>query len=845
MASTLAHMHWLNEPAGIFALVMAAAIIAPYLSDALGLPAAASIALIGILLGPQVAGLLESNILIQFAASLGLIYVFFAAGAEVPLSLLKKRAKPALIFGVLSFVIPFVLGAAFAFLFFSRHFIPAVLFGAFLASSGSLVLQPVVRGDLLNRESAEAARGGTGLARILIACIVFVVGLLSPEGTFSFSLGTIALWLLYFAALYFLLPRAAALFLRKTKAKDNIDALFILFFIFACAWLGSFIGLPEQLGAFYAGLLLAPLLSVSKSVYSRVEFFGDAFLLPFFFIFIGLSADFSRVASLPITIALVSGSVALGLGSKFLAAYAAGKLLGYSRADRGLLFGFSSTFAAFSLALAAVAGRSGFFDQSLASQAILLAIISSSLASLAAHNAGTSILFRKSRGQPSTVRPRERILVALSKPQSAQLLMDLAISLHDPDAVSPLFPLAVISETEEDSRQKAETMLAAALMRAVAAQVPVIPLSRVEVNAAQGILDSAAQQRIDTIIIGWNRPPRLANAFFGSVIDQIVNGGNQMVLVARAIASFDAAQVVLVLPAFCDRHSGFPRALRVLDALVRGRKTKLHILSLPGQGARMGRALKEAGITAPAQIFEVESWKDIGKAFAKLPAAPKLFVLFSARPSEPSWHPAIERLPHRIGEEFAGDALLMLYMAGRESTENANPEQGGQEEPACEEQPTALSAAFGAAVGASSHILEKAAERGNIRVNMRHAAIADGILELVSSAFPFDKKRSGRIASRFSEIVQRHPIEIYPGVVLLHDRVGGIVSPIVCFGSHRQGFKVSVLERQIKALIVIFIPENASSEEHLSFLGEIAHLFKERNLAQRLIEAESPEDVLS
>jgi hypothetical protein len=143
-----------------------------------------------------------------------------------------------------------------------------------------------------------------------------------------------------------------------------------------------------------------------------------------------------------------------------------------------------------------------------------------------------------------------------------------------------------------------------------------------------------------------------------------------------------------------------------------------------------------------------------------------------------------------------------------------------------------------------SDILGNAISRGNVRVNMNHGAIADGIFELVSSAFPFDRKLSGRLGAKLTEIVQRQPIEIQQGVVLIHDRVEGIDSPIVCLGSSRQGFRISLLEKPVKVIIVIFVPELESPEEHLAFLGEIAHLFKEKDLANRLVNAEKPEDIL-
>lgn len=832
----------MNEPAGIFALVMAIAVIAPYLSDSLGLPVVASMTLAGILLGPQVGGILEPTILLQFIGSLGMIYVFFSAGTEVNLGILRKRPKPVLLFGALTFFIPFIAGITFGFLLFGQKPVSAILLGAFFASSGSLVLQPVLRSDLLSRESAEIGRGGAGISRTLVALVVFVAGIVMPEGGFLPGLKMGGIWLVYFAGLYFILPRFVSFVIRKTRIQGSIDAVFVLFLVYASAMLGLFAGIPGYIGAFYAGILIAPAFSSSKSISARIDLLGDSFFLPFLLIFIGASADFSQISSLPMAVLLMAGSAVFGLGSKFLAALVAGKLLHFSSADRGLLFGFSSSFAAFSLAVASVAGSSGFFDQPLVSGAVILVIVSSSVASLAARNSGSSLRMGKAQASERPQAAGNRIMVALSKPASAHYLMELGIALHGQDSRSPLFPLSVISDTETDgeSRQHAETMLAAAIMQGVSSQIPVIPISRVEVNAARGILEGAAEQGADTIIVGWNKPPRLANAFFGSVIDQIVGGGSQMVLVVRAVAPFNASHIVAIVPSLCDRHPGFQGAAAALIALARKNQSKLHVVTLKGQGLSLARAFREAGNTSSLQMIEIESWKEIRKAIGQMPSASKLFALFSARPSEPSWHPAIERLPHRIGEEFPDSNLLTIYLPSP-APEAIQPEAEVQAE-----KTAAGEARIARPYRAEGHsrILEGAVSQGNIRVNMKHSAIADGIFELVSSAFPFDRKLSSRLGTRLTEIVQRQPIEISPGVVLIHDRVEGIEAPILCIGSQRQGFRISLLEKPVKVLIIIFVPDKESPEDHLAFLGEIARLFKERDLARLLLEADSPEELL-
>jgi Kef-type K+ transport system membrane component KefB/nucleotide-binding universal stress UspA family protein len=892
---------------------MAVGLVAPYLSDKLGIPVVASMTLAGILLGPELIGFLEPGILLQLLGSLGLIFVFFNAGAETSLGIIKKRPFSVLLFGALTFFIPFAAGFIFGYFLFGKNLSSALIVGAFFASSGSRSIQPLLPADLSSRESAEIGIAGSGLSRIAVTLILFFSLFVQAQSIALPSLATFGIWLLYFIVLGITLPRFAPFVLRNMRAQGGIDAMFLLFLLFASAALASLIGLPSYLGALYAGLLLASTLGASRTISARVNLLGESFFLPFLFVFIGAQANFSQTPSLPRVLLFIAGSVLLGLGSKTLAAYLTGKALRLSTEDRGLLFGFSSCFSAFSLATASVAGSTGHFDQPLLGGAVILVILSTSLTALVARTAGYRLRRKNSESQGKPFFEGSRILIPLSKPTSSHHLIELGELLQEQSLGSPLLPLVVMPEQNSEERRKAETMLAAALMRGLDPQTPVSPLFRVETNVAYAILQSAEEQGADTILVGWNKPPRLANAFFGSVIDQILNSCDQRVLVARLVAPLQSSHIAAVLPPFCETHEGFNAALAVLKALTKKYQSKLHIVTLKGQNASITRALREANFGISYQSMEIEAWKDIGKTLESIPGQSRFFVLFSARPSEASWHPAVERLPHRIGEEFPQSNLLIIYMArgeqaaylnrsalpsvysgapgasGSSSAPGASGSSGAPGAPGSSGAP-ASSGAFAASAGPSSsgvsgtsdspaaqglpastvsapqknaipepspipngditapsrsrQILEHAVAQGTIRVNMKHSALADGIFELVSSAFPFDRRLSSRLSLALTEQVQRQPIEIAQGVVLMHERLENIRTPILCMGSQREGFRVSLLEKPVRILILILVPEDEKPEEHLSLLGDIASLFRKQNLAAILLEAEKAEDLL-
>ncbi|HEY9053827.1 MAG TPA: PTS sugar transporter subunit IIA, partial [Rectinemataceae bacterium] len=270
----------------------------------------------------------------------------------------------------------------------------------------------------------------------------------------------------------------------------------------------------------------------------------------------------------------------------------------------------------------------------------------------------------------------------------------------------------------------------------------------------------------------------------------------------------------------CDRHPGFASAASSIARLANRLRARIRILALEGQGKNLARAFSAAsGDSAPA-FAEIPAWKNLLESSRSLQVPARFFVVFSARPQEASWHPALERIPHRLGEEYPDANILLVYLAREHSSSDQEAE-----------------------IKASVDLLETAMAKGTVRVAMEQAAIADGIFELVASAFPFDRKTVTKTAARLTEIVQRQPLEIEPGVVLIHDRMPGISSPILCLGSRKQGFRLSLLERSVQVLVIILVPETQGAEDHLAFLSETARLFKEKNLARRMVEAKRPDDL--
>jgi len=133
----------------------------PHLSRRLKLPAAVGLLLAGLVIGPYGFGFIgQHRPVADFFAELGKLLLMFCAGLEVDLALFKNVRNRAIVFGILTTVLPLLLGSGVA-LLFGYPFITAVVIGSLLASHTLLGLPILARLGETHLESVTITVGAT------------------------------------------------------------------------------------------------------------------------------------------------------------------------------------------------------------------------------------------------------------------------------------------------------------------------------------------------------------------------------------------------------------------------------------------------------------------------------------------------------------------------------------------------------------------------------------------------------------------------------------------------------------------------------------------------------------
>src|SRR3974390_3378145 len=314
-----------------FAIVMAIIAVAPALARRVRIPGLVVLLAFGVFLGPHILDVAPMNHpIVQFFGDLGRLLLMFAAGLELDLNLFRKTQTRSVTFGIVTTIVPQVLGTAYG-VAFGYGVIPSIVIGSLLASHTLLALPIVTRFGALSMEPVVVAIGATMVSDTL-SLIIF--GICVSTYTTGFSPSGLAVQIVEVAIFVPLImigvSRAGAWILNKLR--DNQAGYFVtmLGIMAVSGMLADLINLPDIVGAFLAGFAVNAA-AADHPAKEKLDFIGTAFFIPIFFIVIGFLIDpFAVGQTIFNNFWLVAGIVVALVVGKGIAAAIAGRAFGYA-----------------------------------------------------------------------------------------------------------------------------------------------------------------------------------------------------------------------------------------------------------------------------------------------------------------------------------------------------------------------------------------------------------------------------------------------------------------------------------------------------------------------------------
>jgi Kef-type K+ transport system membrane component KefB len=318
-----------------FAIVLALIVGVPQLARRLKIPELVALLAVGVLLGPHILGLYGQNHpIVQFFGNLGMLMLMFAAGLDININLFRKVQNRSIIFGVITTLVPQVLGTAFG-LASGYGIIPAIVIGSLLASHTLISLPIVMRLGAIGLEPIVVTIGSTMVSDTL-SLIIF--GICVSTYTTGFSPTGLTLQIVEVAVFVPLIligvSRAGSYIL--SKLRDNQEGYFLtmLGIMAAAGVLANLIHLPDIVGAFLAGWAVNAAVG-DHPAKEKLEFFGKSLFVPIFFLVTGFLIEPAAIVRTIIdNFWLVAGLVASLIVGKGIAAEITGRIFGYTRQAR-------------------------------------------------------------------------------------------------------------------------------------------------------------------------------------------------------------------------------------------------------------------------------------------------------------------------------------------------------------------------------------------------------------------------------------------------------------------------------------------------------------------------------
>ena len=165
--SDITHLFPITNPTWIFLVVLVIILFAPLLLNRIRVPHLVGMILAGVLVGEHGLNILTRDSSFELFGKVGLYYIMFLASLEMDLEGLKKNRTRGIIFGLITFFIPFILGYTVGNHVLGLQWEASLLFSCII-SSHTLVAYPIVaRYGLSRHDCVTIAIAGTMIALLL------------------------------------------------------------------------------------------------------------------------------------------------------------------------------------------------------------------------------------------------------------------------------------------------------------------------------------------------------------------------------------------------------------------------------------------------------------------------------------------------------------------------------------------------------------------------------------------------------------------------------------------------------------------------------------------------------
>lgn len=653
-----------------FLILFVIVLLAPIIFNKIRIPSLIGLIIAGAVIGPYGVGLMLRDSNMIMLGNAGLLYIMFLAGIEIDVAEFRKNSAKSLVFGMLTFSIPMIIGTFAGLYLLNLTLISSILLASMFASH-TLVAYPIISklGAGKNR-AVTVAVGGTmitdTLALLVLAIIVSMnEGQVTPAFWTQMTLSLI----LFSLVVVFLFPVVGRWFFKKFHDSTS-QFIFVLTMIFLGGFLAELAGIEAIIGAFLAGLSMNRLIPHVSSLMNRIGFVGNAIFIPIFLISVGMLIDYHAFVTGFETLKVAVVMTVVAILAKFLAAWVTQKIYGYTKAERMLIFGLSNAQAAATLAAIMVGHRVGLLDDSILNGTIVMILVTCTVASFRAQKGAVEVSLSEGMVKEEEGNPDERILIPIANKDTLRDLIDLSLTIKSKANVDNVYALNIIKSTEatSETEKASEKLLEEAVMLGAGADTAIQPLQRYDMNVLNGILGVVKKYAITDIVMGLHVKQQISESFLGNLVEGVLNKCQSTLFVYKAIQPLGTIKRRLVIiPPNADREVGFSLWLSKIWNLGRNSGGKLSFYAANEILDTLRYVHKIHPIDA--EFNEFSDWREFVKLAKEVGKNDGLVIVMS-RQRKISYDPVMRNIPDYINKHFKDTNFMLLYPVQSTSVED-------------------------------------------------------------------------------------------------------------------------------------------------------------------------------
>ncbi len=664
----------LEDPILKSLLVLGIILLAPLLLNKLKIPHLLGLIIAGAVIGPNGLNLILRDSSMELFGMAGILYIMFLSGLELDMKDFKKNSYRSAVFGLYTFCIPLLFGILAGYYLLGFSIYSSILLAGLFASQ-TLIAYPIVSKLGIARDKAVTiAVGGTVITDTLaLLLLTVVVGIATGvvDDTFWYRLSGSVIACI--AVIVLLFPIVARRFFKWCS--DSVSQyIFVLVMVFVGAWLSHLAGLEPIIGAFLAGLALNRLIPKTSALMNRVVFVGNALLIPFFLIGVGMLIDYRAFFRDWESIKVAAVMIVLVTVAKFIAAYLTQKSFRLSKDQRTLIFGLSSAHVAATLAAVMVGYNviTGYaetgepvrlLNESVLNGTILMilftCIVSTFATQVGAHNIAMKGDVSDAEDSDKE-RVAEHVLIPVEPNSKTEELVALGIAITKQKHRS-LYALRALDNRLDDSdtQKDAQKLLDRAVTAASAANIHIDSLLRYDVNEVNAIVSVVLERNITDLVVERNN---FETAQFSRSLHDIVYGTNVTTFIYRSVQHFATIKRhIVVVPKRAELEAGFNTWVLRVRHLAHDTKSRLLFYATEPTLQQLQKKRRKVDIaTYSAYPAEENLERQISNILQEIKSDDCLWVVMS-RKDGVSYQTCMSRVPAFMERSLPQSSYVLLF----------------------------------------------------------------------------------------------------------------------------------------------------------------------------------------